>query len=63
MFQLSSPLFCRYVPEGWHHAVINVDDVVGISFQNTSCEGLATAVGANVLEFVGSPQPTTSYWY
>jgi hypothetical protein len=27
-----------YVPEGWHHAVINVDDVVGISFQNTSCE-------------------------
>lgn len=28
-----------YVPEGWHHAVINVEDVVGISFQNTSYSG------------------------
>ena len=25
-----------YVPEGWHHAVINAEDVVGISFQNTT---------------------------
>ena len=37
----ASSRFCRYVPEGWHHAVINVDDVVGISFQNTSCKGPA----------------------
>eukprot|EP01052_Picozoa_sp_SAG31_P036021 SAG31_NODE_4432_length_3235_cov_3.104592_2_plen_178_part_00 len=42
-----------YVPDGWHHAVINIDDVVGISYQSVEygLPSLATesrSVGDNV---------------
>jgi dTDP-4-dehydrorhamnose 3,5-epimerase-like enzyme len=25
-----------YIPEGWYHGIVNLDDVVAASFQNTT---------------------------
>ena len=42
---IQEPGDIMYVPEGWHHAVINIDDVVGISYQSMCAEPARTLWG------------------